>query len=335
MTQLLEVEDLVVQLSVNGTQRSMIHRASLRLSQGEMLGLVGESGSGKSLTARAIARLLPSNATIAGRIAFEGDSVYEMSRADLRSYRTSGVAMIFQDPKAHINPVRSTGDFLTEALRTNLGLSRDEATARILDALSEIGVTRAEARLRQYPHELSGGLLQRMMIAAALAVRPRMLLADEPTTALDVTTQADVMALLDRLRHEHDLGVLFITHDLELATAVCDRIAVIYAGMIVEEIDADRLHTEPRHPYTAALVAARPDPTRAVRRLATIPGRPLAGFEAPPGCVFAARCQHVEPACELERPSVITTEGGFVRCRRADHLRERLALAVRPTPSDA
>jgi oligopeptide/dipeptide ABC transporter ATP-binding protein len=238
--------------------------------------------------------------------------------------------MIFQDPRVHVNPVRTVGDFLTEALSTNLGVRQREARARVLALLEEVRVDDPPRRMGQYPHELSGGLLQRTMIAAALAVEPRLLLADEPTTALDVTTQAEVMAILDELRRERGLAMLFITHDLDLAAAVCDRTAVMYAGTIVEEQPSTSLHERPLHPYTAGLARSRPSVTATAERLEAIPGVPLSAFEAPAGCPFAPRCVHVEPACTAARPPLRPFAQGAVACRRAEALHERGALQTSP-----
>lgn len=324
MTPLLDVRDLSVQLPVEGELRPVIHDVSLEIQPGEAVGLVGESGSGKSMTARAIARLLPPGAQVGGTILFDGESVTDARSADIRRFRTGGFAMIFQDPRVHINPVRTIGDFLTEALRTVFGVRDAEAERRAVETLAEVGIEDGERRLRQYPHELSGGLLQRVMIAAVLLAGPRLILADEPTTSLDVTTQAEVMAILDELRRERGLAMLFITHDLELAAGVCDRTCVMYAGSLVEQQSSRRLNEEPLHPYTAALLAARPtvDGTRA--RLAAIAGRPLSAFEAPYGCAFADRCRYVEQACIDEPPPVLALGGALVRCRRARELRGRL-----------
>jgi oligopeptide/dipeptide ABC transporter ATP-binding protein len=290
---LLEVEGLTVKLGVEGAQRAVLRDVSISIRPGEALGLVGESGSGKSMTARAIDRLLPRGAEVSGQLSYEGADIMSLTGAALRGYRNQ-VAMIFQDPRAHVNPVRRIGDFMTEALRTNLGVPTAEAHRKAADMLSQVGIADGERRLRQYPHELSGGMLQRVMIAAALLTEPKLLLADEPTTALDVTTQAEVMAILDDLRREFGLAMLFITHDLELAAAICDRTAVMYAGQIVEVRESELLHDDPLHPYTAALAAARPDIAQTAHRLAAIPGRPLSAFEAPDGeCAFAPRCPHV------------------------------------------
>jgi ABC-type dipeptide/oligopeptide/nickel transport system ATPase component len=276
---LLEVERLTVRLRVEGARRAVLRDVSLAIAPGEALGLVGESGSGKSMTARAIGRLLPDGAQAKGAIRFRGQDVAALSGSGLRRYR-SQVAMIFQDPRAHTNPVRRIGDFVTEALRTNLGVPPVEAARQAVGRLAQVGISDGARRMRQYPHQLSGGLLQRVMIATALLTGPRLLLADEPTT-LDVTTQAEVMAILDELRRELHLGLLFITHDLELAAAICDRTAVMYAGQIVEVRSSALLHSDPLHPYTAALAGARPDISRTAARLRAIPGRPLSAFEAP------------------------------------------------------
>ena len=227
------------------------------------------------------------------------------------------VAIVFQDPRAHVNPVRRIGDFMTEALRTNRGVSTREADRRAVRLLADVGVPDGPRRLRQYPHELSGGLLQRVMMATALLVEPKLLLADEPTTALDVTTQAEVMAILDDLRRERGLALLFITHDLDLAGAVCDRTVVMYAGQVMEEQPSASLHAHPRHPYTTALVRARPDVASTAPRLAVIPGRPLSAFEAPPGCAFASRCDLAIDECTATRPELRSIGGAWVRCIRA------------------
>lgn len=325
MSPLLQVEHLDVRLPVSGQSRAVLRDVSFSIGEGEALGLVGESGSGKSMTARAVARLLPDGAECAGSLRFDGDDIGAMRGAALRDFR-SKVAMVFQDPRTHVNPVRTIGDFMTEALRTNHGVGRADATARAIARLAEVGIPDGSRRLQQHPHELSGGLLQRVMIASALLTEPRLLLADEPTTALDVTTQAEVMAILDELRRERGMALLFITHDLELAAAVCDRTMVMYAGELVEERVSHQLHDDPLHPYTAGLVGARPRIEGNVRRLAAIPGRPRSAFEAPAGCAFADRCMHREAACEESHPTLQALDGGLVRCARSADLRGRLGV---------
>ncbi|HYZ82349.1 MAG TPA: ABC transporter ATP-binding protein [Solirubrobacteraceae bacterium] len=325
MSALLEIDRLSTHLPVEGRLQTVLHDVSLTIGAGEAVGLVGESGSGKSMTARAVARLLPEGAQTGGAIRYDGRDVAALRGPDLRDYRGQ-VAMIFQDPRAHINPVRSIGDFLSEALCTTRGVARAEARKRAVRALADVGIDDGDQRLRQYPHELSGGLLQRVMIASALLTEPRLILADEPTTALDVTTQADVMAILDDLRREHGLALLFITHDLDLATAVCDRMCVMYAGQIVEMQEAMALTDRPLHPYTAALSAARPAIEGTVHRLAAIRGRPLSAFEAPDGCPYAPRCDFAQPRCTEHHPELSELEGGHVRCLRAGELRGELVV---------
>lgn len=239
--------------------------------------------------------------------------------------------MIFQDPRAYTNPVRTVGDFLTEAMRTNDGLSRASARRRAVELLAEVDIPDGERRLKQYPHELSGGLLQRVMIAASLAVRPRLIVADEPTTALDVTTQSEVMGILQRLQREYGMAMLFITHDLELAAAVCDETLVLYAGSVVEQQQSGRLHEDPIHPYTAGLVQARPDIDHTLHRLPAIPGRPTSAYEAPEGCAFAPRCEFAQDRCREALPPLVQIgEHGLSRCLRSTELRGHL-LATRPT----
>jgi oligopeptide/dipeptide ABC transporter ATP-binding protein len=279
------------------------------------------------MTARAIDRLLPRGAEVTGSIRFGGENVNGLTGGGLRQYRNQ-VAMIFQDPRAHTNPVRRIGDFMTEALQANLAVPAAEARRRAVDMLAQVGIDDGAKRLRQYPHQMSGGMLQRIMIAAALLTKPRLLLADEPTTALDVTTQAEVMAILDGLRREFGLSMLFITHDLDLAAAICDRTAVMYAGQIVEIRASALLHDDPLHPYTAALAAARPDIAQTAHRLRAIPGRPLSAFEAPPReCAFAPRCPHATDVCRTEVPALARLDGGVSRCARAHELRGQLGGA--------
>ena len=324
----IEVENLEVQLPVAGELRTVLRDVSFTLAPGEALGLVGESGSGKSMTARAIARLLPPGAAVQGSVRVAGRDVLALKGQPLRRYR-QGLGMIFQDPRAHINPVRRVGDFLTEQLRSCMDVPAAEARRRAVDMLAEVGIDDGATRMRCFPHELSGGLLQRVMIAAALLTDPALIIADEPTTALDVTTQSEVMAILDDLRRSRGLSLLFITHDLDLAAAVCDRTAVMYAGQIVEIRQSTRLHEEPLHPYTAALGAARPDVSASATRLTAIPGRPMSAFEAGPGCAFAPRCSYAEARCQQVAPVPIELDGGTVRCLRARELHGQLSLVHR------
>jgi oligopeptide/dipeptide ABC transporter ATP-binding protein len=328
--EVLRLSHLHVDIPVRGQLRTVIHDVNLSIGAGQALGLVGESGSGKSMTARAIIGLLKHGAVTTGQVSFEGHNVLDMRPEELLTYRRSGVAMIYQDPRVHTNPVRTIGDFLTEGLVLNSHLGRREADDRVIALLNDVGIPDGRRRLRQYPHELSGGLLQRVMIAAALAGEPRLLLADEPTTALDVTTQEEVMAILDDLRHDRSLTMLFITHDLDLAAAVTDRIAVMYAGVIVEIGESSSLHTEALHPYTVGLLASRPE-LGARTRPRTIPGRPVSAAEVGPGCVFAARCPFVIDRCVDERPVLRDHPGGLVACHRAEELKGRISFPTGET----
>ncbi|WP_035804880.1 ABC transporter ATP-binding protein [Kitasatospora mediocidica] len=318
---LLELSSLTVDFATeDGGSRTLLAGLDLTLAPGEALGLVGESGSGKSMTVRAITRLLPPAATARGAIRFEGRDVASMDAAALRAYRDGGVGLIFQDPRAHINPTKRIGAFLTEALRHNRGLGRGEALARAEAVLAEVGIDDPARRLRQYPQEVSGGMLQRVMIASVLLAEPRLILADEPTTALDVTIQREVVAILDRLRRERGMGMVFITHDLDLALAVCGQVAVMYAGRIVELRSAESLHERAAHPYTRGLLGSRPAIDARAPRLTAIPGRPVSAFEAGPGCAFAPRCAFATRACESEPPQLVPFEGGLVRCARVEEI---------------
>ncbi|MEU7835803.1 MULTISPECIES: ABC transporter ATP-binding protein [unclassified Nonomuraea] len=308
---LLSVEDLTIEA---GGRRPILREVSLSVGKGEVVGLVGESGSGKSTIARAVLRLLPQGARVSGRVLVSGDDVLSMSPAALRDLRAAQVSMIYQDPRSSLNPVRRIGDFLTERMVLTLGRSKAEARTRALELLAAVGLRDPERCVRQYPHELSGGMLQRVVIAAALAADPALLLADEATSALDVTTQAETLALLRRIQAERELGMLFITHDLHLAAAYCDRVHVLYAGAVVESRPAKELFADPRHPYTAGLLACTPelgDP----RPIRPIPGRPPSLDDAFTGCPFAPRCPHATGDCDAWQPRPLTVAGGSAACR--------------------
>ncbi len=317
---LLEIRDLELELAVDRELRPVLRGVDLSVAPGECVGLVGESGSGKSMTARSVIRMLPKSARIAGRIELGGSSVLELSARELRALRAHRVAMIFQDPRAHIDPVRTIGDHMTEAMRLLEGHSRRRARAEAEALLDAVKLEHPERLMRRYPHELSGGMLQRVMIAGALAGDPELLLADEPTTALDVTTQAEVAAIITDLQAERHLGVLFISHDLELAAAICDRIAVMYAGQIVEDSPAKMLHGTPLHPYTAGLLESRPSLVDDPSPLAVIPGQPIAAYEVGEGCPFRPRCRFADQTCERLAPTPRRFGDGSVSCHRSERL---------------
>ncbi|WP_328971741.1 ABC transporter ATP-binding protein [Streptomyces sp. NBC_00239] len=316
---LLAYDDL--RITLPGMARPVLDGITLNVSAGEVVALVGESGSGKSVTARAALGLFPAGAGIGGRVRVEGTDLVGADAAALRDVRTSKASMIFQDPRAGINPVRRIGDFLTESLRRRSGWTKERANARAAELLDAVGLPDPVRHLRQYPHELSGGMLQRVMIAGALTADPRLLLCDEPTTALDVSTQAEIMAILGRLQREHGLGMLLITHDVELAAAACDRIYVMYAGRIVETATRTELFATPRHPYTAGLLGSSPPLEGPVGRLAPIPGAPMGLLDSAPGCSFAPRCGFAQPGrCDQSPPPLLPHGPALVACHRAGEL---------------
>jgi oligopeptide/dipeptide ABC transporter ATP-binding protein len=313
---MLDIENLGVRLARDRAARPILDGVSLHVAPGEAVGLVGESGSGKSVTCRAVLGLLPDGATATGRLRVGGEDVLAMGAARLTELRRREAAMVFQDPRASINPLRRIGDFVTEGLRA-AGTPARQALKEAESLLESVGIRDPRGALRRRPHEFSGGMLQRVMIAGALAGGPRLLLADEPTTALDVSTQAEVVSILTRLRAERGMAMLFVTHDLELAAAICDRIYVMYAGRIVETQSADDLFDRPRHPYTAGLLAATPR-IDSPRPPHGIPGRPLSLAEAPPGCAFAARCPRAVERCTEAEPVLRRIEAAHVACLRAE-----------------
>ncbi|MCM2389249.1 ABC transporter ATP-binding protein [Streptomyces albipurpureus] len=315
MKPLLQLDRVSVSIPIDGDPRRVISDVSLDLAPGEALGVVGESGSGKSMTARTVMGLLPSGSSVAGAVRFDGTELYgpenqgRAGRSRTAAARRD-IGMVFQDARAHLDPRQRIGDFLVETDRG--GAARKAA----VETLDRVGIDDAARRMRQYPHEMSGGMLQRVMIASVLLARPRLILADEPTTALDATTQAEVVSLLDELRREDGTALVFITHDLDLAATFCDRVAVIYAGCLQEVRQAELLIRAPLHPYTRGLLASRPATDSRVPRLPVVPGRPLSAFEAPPGCAFAARCAHAVDHCHQTRPALTARQGALVRCDR-------------------
>jgi oligopeptide/dipeptide ABC transporter ATP-binding protein len=317
-TPLLDIAGLTVRLPEHAAARPILDGIALRVGRGETVGLVGESGSGKSVACRTVLGLLPRTARTEGTVRVAGTDVLGLDPAGLREIRRNKVAMVFQDPRASVNPMRRVGDFLTEGLRVR-GVSKRDALVRAEELLTEVGIRDPRGALRRYPHQFSGGMLQRVVIAAALAGDPALLLADEPTTALDVTTQAEVIGILRRLQSRHGTGMLFVTHDLELAAAICDRVYVMYAGRIVESRAAADLFARPRHPYTAGLLASTPRLAADAEPPLPIPGRPVSLAEAPTGCAFADRCPLVIDRCRDEVPALVTTDdGAAVACLRAE-----------------
>ncbi|MEU9082817.1 ABC transporter ATP-binding protein [Streptomyces sp. NPDC048357] len=294
----LDIQGLRVTLP--GTARPVLDGVDLTVAAGETVALVGESGSGKTLTSRSALRLLPPGAVVEGTVLVEGHDVLAMDTGRLRDVRAGTVAMVFQDPRAAVNPLRRIGDFLTESVTLTGAMNRTEATARAVELLTAVGLD--DSVLRKYPGQVSGGMLQRVVIAAALMGDPVLLLADEPTTALDVSSQAEVIALLATLRERFGTGLLFVTHDLDLAAAISDRVYVMYAGRIAESGPAEALFARPRHPYTAALLASTPRMEGPRGRLAAIEGQPPDLREPLHGCAFAARCPRATEVCDQRAP---------------------------------
>jgi len=295
---LLSLQDVSVRIGA----AAPVAGVSLDLAKGEVLGLVGESGSGKSLTMRAILRLLPPVARVGGRIVWDGKDLAGLSDADLRRVRGREIAMIFQEPMTALNPVLTVGRQIGESLAVHLGLRGTAARRRAIELLDQVGIPDAARRLGAYPHEFSGGMRQRAMIAIALAAGPRLLLADEPTTALDVTIQDQILKLLLRLKDELSMSVILVTHDLGVVAGTCDRVAVLYAGRLMEVGPTERIFARPSHGYTLGLLRSLPDATHARQRLSGIPGAPPDPGALPPGCRFEPRCAYAVAACRATEP---------------------------------
>ncbi|MFM8989499.1 MAG: ABC transporter ATP-binding protein, partial [Alphaproteobacteria bacterium] len=293
---------------------------SFDVAPGEVLGIVGESGSGKSVTALSIMGLLPQppGRVAGGEILFEGRDLLKLPRTELRRMRGSAIGMIFQEPMTSLNPVFSIGDQITETIRVHERIGAAAARARGSEMLEKVGIPSPQRRIDDFPHQLSGGMRQRVMIAMALSCSPRLLLADEPTTALDVTIQAQILDLLRDLQRELGMAIVIITHNMGVIAEFADRVAVMYAGRIAEEGPVGRIFDAPTHPYTAGLLASTPDLIGEVPRLRTIPGTLPSLYELPAGCRFAPRCDRRVEACEAGRPATQEiAPGHFAACIRA------------------
>jgi oligopeptide/dipeptide ABC transporter ATP-binding protein len=295
---ILDVNDLRVEIPLSRGTVHAVDGASFRLAPGESLGLVGESGCGKSMTLRAILGLLPQPGRIVGgQVLFEGEDLTTASPGRLRDVRGAGIGIIFQEPMTALNPVMRVGDQIAEGPMVHLGQSRSAARARALDLMRQVGIPDPKRRAAAYPHELSGGMRQRVMIAIALACEPRLILCDEPTTALDVTIQDQILKLLDALRADFGVSVVFVTHDLAVVAQTCDRIAVMYAGQVVETGTVDEVFRGPRHPYTLGLLRSVPRFDVVRQTLDSIPGQPPDLVMPPTGCRFHPRCPYAQDDC--------------------------------------
>ena len=320
---LVDIRDLTVTFTRGARPVNAVNGVDLRIERGEVVALIGESGSGKSVTLRSLMRLHAPQATrIGGQMMVDGTDVMALGRRALADYRGARVAMIFQEPLTALDPVYTLGDQIVEAIRRHEPVSAADAHKRALELFERVRIPSPERRLAAYPHEMSGGVRQRAMIALALACRPKLLLADEPTTALDATVQIQVLLLLRELQRELGLAVVFVTHDLGAAVEVADRIAVMYGGRIVEEGSTRDVIRAPAHPYTLALLRSRAEGSMARgERLKTIPGSPPDLSRLPPGCAFADRCALAIDACRAAQPQRTTVAPGHTtRCIRTHEL---------------
>ena len=311
MSAILEVDDLRVSFATEDGVVQAVSGVSFELQAGEVLAIVGESGSGKSVTAQTITGLTRApNARITGSVTYRGRELNGLDDDQLRDVRGEQIAMIFQDPMTSLNPVYRVGDQIAEMIRAHRDVSKREAADRAVELLRSVGIPNPERRVRHYPHEFSGGMRQRVMIAMALALEPDVLIADEPTTALDVTVQAQILRLIDQLNRDRDLAVILITHDLGVVAEVADRVVVMYAGQIVENATLDETFYDPQHPYTWGLLGSlmRLDQSRTAR-LAQIPGQPPSLLAPPAGCRFAPRCAYAFDKCH-EPPALEARAGG-------------------------
>ncbi|MGB6102800.1 MAG: ABC transporter ATP-binding protein [Pusillimonas sp.] len=306
---LLRIRDLKVSFD-NGTHLvPVLHGVDMELGRGETLGVVGESGCGKSVTWMAVMQLLGSRARIEGEISLAGQNIANLPQKAMTGIRGRRIAMIFQDPSSSLNPVKTVGKQLMESVTLHRGLKGDAARAEAIRLLDRVHIPSAAQRMRSWPHELSGGMNQRVMIAMALAGQPELLVADEPTTALDVTIQAQILDLLQDLQRDTGMGMVVISHDLGVIAEVCDRVMVMYAGRVVEKAASEALFKDARHPYTQGLIGALPDLDGPIKRLEAIPGTVPSPMAMPMGCSFAPRCGHRMARCEYEQPPLAATQG--------------------------
>jgi oligopeptide/dipeptide ABC transporter ATP-binding protein len=322
---LLQVEDLTVKFPTEDGVVNAVRGISYQLAEREVLGIVGESGSGKSVSSLAVMGLLPKSAQVEGRILLEGENVLDMPIKEQRSLRGRRVAMIFQDPMTALNPVYTVGDQLAESVRSHEAIARKGALARAVEMLDLVGIPNAKERVRSYPHEFSGGMRQRVMIAMAVINRPDVIIADEPTTALDVTVQAQILETLIAVKDAVNAAIVMITHDLGVIAEVADRVLVMYAGKAVELGDTEDVFARPRMPYAAGLLGSMPRLEQQGGRLRPIPGSPPSLINLPPGCPFSPRCPLRTEICEHDEPPLAETDARdhLAACHHWDRMAER------------
>ena len=313
---LLEIENLCVEFPSKNSIMHAVDGVSLSLQAGDVLGIVGESGSGKSVTMMALMGLVsyPGRVT-ADKLRFDGHDLLSLTSSERSKLTGKDVAMIFQDPTTSLNPCFTVGFQLAETLKLHLGLDRRSAQRRSIELLEQVGIPAPESRLKDFPHQMSGGMNQRVMIAMAIACNPKLLIADEPTTALDVTIQAQILDLLQGLQKERGMALVLITHNMGVVSEMAQRVAVMYAGQIMEERSAQDLFATPQHPYTEALMAAMPERSDGLTRLATIPGMVPGLYDRPEGCLFGPRCTDATDSCRARRPPLQAWQQGTVRCQ--------------------
>lgn len=297
--------------TAEGVVRS-VDGVDIMIGEGETVGLVGESGCGKSVTSLSIMRLVPwpPGKIVEGSIMFQDKDIVCLSEAKMRDIRGNDIAMIFQDPMTSLNPVFTIGDQIVETIRLHMKLNKKKALSRAVDLLKQVGIPRAEQIVNEYPHRLSGGMRQRVVIAMAMACNPKLLIADEPTTALDVTIQAQILDLMRKLKKDNGTSILMITHDLGVVAEMCDRVVVMYGGKVVEEADVDTLFTAPSHPYTKGLLQSIPSIDQEKEWLDSIPGNVPIPSEMPEGCKFAPRCVYAVERCQTEEPTLYEIGNG-------------------------
>jgi len=327
---LVEIRNLSVHYFTEEGVVRAVDGVSLSIRRGETLGVVGESGCGKSVTSLSIMRLIPTppGKIVSGEILFEGEDLLKKSEAAMRRIRGREISMIFQEPMTSLNPVYTIGDQIAEAVRHHLGLSRRAALEKAVEMLRLVGIPAPERRVKEYPHQLSGGMRQRVMIAMALSCRPKLLIADEPTTALDVTIQAQILELMRKLKRELGMAIMLITHDLGVVAEMCERVVVMYAGQVVEEADVVSLFRRPLHPYTEGLLRSVPRIDEKVEKLHVIEGAVPSPLDLPPGCRFEPRCPHAVPLCRESMPALKeAAPGRYVACHAAaDRLAGEVSL---------
>ncbi|WP_312112997.1 ABC transporter ATP-binding protein [Brevibacillus reuszeri] len=312
---LLEVDKLFMRFKTEKGLLPAVNNVSFHVNQGETVALVGESGCGKSVTSLSIMRLIARQAgQVEGSIRFKGRELNHLSEKEMRALRGNEISMIFQEPMTSLNPVHTVGKQVGEVFKVHTNFSKAEKEQKTVEMLKKVGIPRAEKIVREFPHQLSGGMKQRVMIAMAMACQPDLLIADEPTTALDVTIQAQILDLMNELKQNSNTAILLITHDLGVVAEMADRIMVMYYGEIVEEADVTSIFSNPRHPYTVGLLRSVPDIDEEQDRLASIKGNvPLLG-EVMSGCPFFSRCEHAHEKCRQEKPPLMTIAQQRVRC---------------------